>query len=360
MVKPKMIFGLSQEIFFVVITWNPESNCTCGLKNHSLFHRIPWRYQNYQHDVRRYVGEKCWRLLECWWRSVNCQIRGPWTGLTRFTKLSEKPPDSTWCGGRLTRKQTTSRPDKLWPEIWKDMSDASKRKEKRKWAIEKPKLENVRRLRDIFFIDPDDEEFKRLPNQHRETCGNVGQHKTKYACLVEADGSVRIRMEGSQSKNHEDHISGKGVNSMGHYNLVHKFIPMLEALKIPDAKAAVEKEWEICLLHKNVKRSKSGLLRNQSSTMPEDDVVFISLILKTRNSNLLWKTLVESWKFRCQQQSLVKLHCAEVAGKLAAQLENTWQNMLVLLKLTNPWESEWKGLLTDIMKITLHEKVWIH
>ena len=27
-------------------------------------------------------------------------------------------------------KQTTSRPDTLWPEICKDMSDASKRKEK--------------------------------------------------------------------------------------------------------------------------------------------------------------------------------------------------------------------------------------
>ena len=38
MVKPKAIFGLSQEISFTVITWNPESNCTCRLKNHFLFH----------------------------------------------------------------------------------------------------------------------------------------------------------------------------------------------------------------------------------------------------------------------------------------------------------------------------------
>ena len=34
--------------------------------------------------------------------------------------------------GRLTRKQTTSRPDKLWPEMRKHMSDATKRKEKQK------------------------------------------------------------------------------------------------------------------------------------------------------------------------------------------------------------------------------------
>ena len=82
-------------------------------------------------------------------------------------------------------------------------------------------------------------------HQHRETCGTVGQHKTKYArVVVEADGSMRIRVDGSQSKNHEDHIAGKGMNSLSCYNLVHKFIPVPEAMKIPDAKAAVEKEWE--------------------------------------------------------------------------------------------------------------------
>ena len=31
---------------------------------------------------------------------------------------------------------------------------------------------------------------------------------------------------------------------MTHYSLVHKFIPMPQALKIPDAKAAMEKQWE--------------------------------------------------------------------------------------------------------------------
>ena len=47
-------------------------------------------------------------------------------------------------------------------------------------------------------------------------------------------------MEGSPHKNHEDHIPGKGMNPPGHYIMVHKFIPMPQAMKIPDAKAAVE------------------------------------------------------------------------------------------------------------------------
>ena len=70
------------------------------------------------------------------------------------------------------------------------------------------------------------------------------ENKAKYACIVGAYESKRIRVEGSLSKNHEDHISGKCMKSLSHYNLVHRFMPMLEALKIPDAKAAVEKQWE--------------------------------------------------------------------------------------------------------------------
>ena len=48
----------------------------------------------------------------------------------------------------------------------------------------------------------------------------------------------------SLPKYHEDHIAGKGDNSLQHYNLVHKIIPMPQAMKIPAAKAAVDKEWE--------------------------------------------------------------------------------------------------------------------
>ena len=53
-----------------------------------------------------------------------------------------------------------------------------------------------------------------------------------------------MRMGNSEPSNHEDHIAGKGENSLQHHNLVHKFIPMPQAMKIPAAKAAVDKEWE--------------------------------------------------------------------------------------------------------------------
>ena len=76
-----------------------------------------------------------------------------------------------------------------------------------------------------------------------ETHRNIGKRKTKYACVVDSDESTRPRLERAGHKPHQDHITAKGMNSMTHCSLLHKFIPMPQALKNPDAKAAVEKEW---------------------------------------------------------------------------------------------------------------------
>ena len=44
---------------------------------------------------------------------------------------------------------------------WK-MSDAAQNREKQEWKNEKPKLDNVRQMKVIYFIDPDDEEYKEI------------------------------------------------------------------------------------------------------------------------------------------------------------------------------------------------------
>ena len=136
-------------------------------------------------------------------------------------------------------------------------------KEKQKWSNEKLHLENERKLRGIYFIDPEDKEFKETIKNARKKletsvalatpckimkkkCGSFESNKikTKLACILEADESTRLRMGNSLPNHHQDHIAGKGDNSLQHYNLVHKFIPMPQAMKIPAAKAAVDKEWE--------------------------------------------------------------------------------------------------------------------
>ena len=44
---------------------------------------------------------------------------------------------------------------------------------------------------------------------------------------------------------HLGHIAEKGYVGSFHYGLVHKPVSLHEAMKIPEAKAAVDKEWEI-------------------------------------------------------------------------------------------------------------------
>ena len=61
---------------------------------------------------------------------------------------------------------------------------------------------------------------------------------------MEASESTRLRREESLPNYHEDHIAGKRDNSLQHFFVVHKFIPVPQAMKIPAAKAAVDNEWE--------------------------------------------------------------------------------------------------------------------
>ena len=100
-------------------------------------------------------------------------------------------------------------------------------------------------MRGIYFIDPEDKEFKETIKNARkkletsvapampakfENCGNGASNKikTKLACILEADESTRLRMGNSIPHHREDHIAGKGEKSLKHYNLVHKFILCLK------------------------------------------------------------------------------------------------------------------------------------
>ena len=194
------------------------------------------------------------RIDDYWNIDGSRDLSDSWTAFTLFTLLSEKPPEGhMWSGGGLTKGQATSR-----PERWRGMSKNAKLREKHKWAIEKPKLDNARRLRGIYLIDTEDIEFKEIiknargkletpmapampcktckKSKHGETRSKTDDFKSKFACILEASESTRMRMEESLPKNHEDHIAGKGDNSLQHYNLVHKFIPMPPAMKMPAAK----------------------------------------------------------------------------------------------------------------------------
>ena len=86
-------------------------------------------------------------------------------------------------------------------------------------------------------------------SKHGVTCRKTNDFKLKFACILEASESTLLRMEEYLPNCHEDPIAGKGDNSLQHYNLVHKFISMPQAKKIPAAKAAVDKLTCFDLLH---------------------------------------------------------------------------------------------------------------
>ena len=186
------------------------------------------------------------RIDVCWNIDGSRDLSDSWTGFTRFILLEEKPPDGyMWSGERLTRTQLTSRPDHLWQELRTKLGRNAKLKERQKWS------HNARKLRGIYLIDPEDKEFKETIKNVRkklqtpmapsmpckiiknnQNCGSGASNevKSKLACILEASEPTRMRMEESLSTYHEDHIAGRGDNSLQRHNVVHKFIPMPQGM----------------------------------------------------------------------------------------------------------------------------------
>ena len=108
-------------------------------------------------------------------------------------------------------------------------------------------------------------------------------------------------------KDHEDHIDEKGFNSLSHENLVHTFIPMLPAMKIPDAKAAVDREWE------KLEKLPSWQMTNVKSKT--------EVILETRKK-------AKNSPFRCADGHLSSQQCevgAEVSKNTGAAVSKTFR-----------------------------------
>ena len=113
---------------------------------------IPLKYIDVSRTTHTNLDVKQERRIDDYWNIDGARdLPDPWTGFTQFTLLEEKAPDGyMWSGVRLTRKQLTSRPDHLWPELRKSMGKNAKLKEKQKWSDEKLHLENARKLRGFF------------------------------------------------------------------------------------------------------------------------------------------------------------------------------------------------------------------
>ena len=90
---------------------------------------IPLKYIDVTRTTDTTLDVMSEKHIEDYWNvDGDGELSDAWTGFTRFIVLNEKSPVGyAWSGRRLTRKQATSRPEKFWPDIWKHMSDASKK-----------------------------------------------------------------------------------------------------------------------------------------------------------------------------------------------------------------------------------------
>ena len=93
-------------------------------------HHVEPRVQLYvaTHTDLAVAQEK--RIDDCWNVDGGRSLSDSWTGFTRFASLNETPPKGfLWSGGRLTKIQTTSRPDHTWPDAWRRIVKAPQRRE---------------------------------------------------------------------------------------------------------------------------------------------------------------------------------------------------------------------------------------
>ena len=67
---------------------------------------------------------------------------------------------------------------------------------------------------------------------------NPKRSSQNLGVFLEASESPRLRMGESLPHHHEDHIAGKEDNSLQHYNLVHKFIPMPQSYENSSSKGS--------------------------------------------------------------------------------------------------------------------------
>ena len=75
------------------------------------------------------------RIDDYWNIDGSRDLSDSWKGFTQLALLDENPPDGyMWSGGRLRRKQLTSRQDCLRPELWTKLGRNAELKERQKWS----------------------------------------------------------------------------------------------------------------------------------------------------------------------------------------------------------------------------------
>jgi hypothetical protein len=116
---------------------------------------IPVEYLDILRRTQTDLRDKSESQVEDFWydNADKTGLSQPWIGKTVFHLLHPKADKGmVWVDGRQTRKQKTTRPDSIWPEMWPGLSEKQKQIEIEKWKIEGPLREAARKKRCIFEL----------------------------------------------------------------------------------------------------------------------------------------------------------------------------------------------------------------
>ena len=236
MEKQETIFGPFQGTTFTVVTLNRESNCTC---------RETHRSQSRYIDVTRPTSTTMVVMFERhtddhWNIEGDRDLSDLWTGFTIYQigRKTTRWVDMVW--GRSKRH-----PDLInWGQEYREELQKQRNQTKDKNGRSKNQsltivescegftslIQQVWNSRKLFkmrggwefrcqqhcFARPEDESARKLFALLRLARQNT------HASLKPTNIRGRV-WKGFYIKIHEDHTVGKGINSLNHYNFVHKF-----------------------------------------------------------------------------------------------------------------------------------------
>ena len=116
-----------------------------------------WRLQNYSYEFGCQARETHRWIMEYRWVSRLVWSMDRFHLIYSFGRKTSKRTCVVRC--EINEKNSWHPGQNLWPELWEKMGKNAKLKEKQKWSHEKLHLDNARKLRGIYFIDPEDKEF---------------------------------------------------------------------------------------------------------------------------------------------------------------------------------------------------------
>jgi hypothetical protein len=195
-----------------------------------------------------------------------------WTGETRFQKVLLVPEGYDLVEGRLTRRQKTQRPPDVWPEMWSTMSSAARRSAREHWETYAKSIEAAREKRGlqvktdglplpdhmlpaalkhggaggVVLGAPGDRSDETIGPRVAETApaASAGDDTRPSKChVVDHWGHTVPAMPTDPLVAPCAHRDGE-PDTMGLHAMVARSIPIREAMQIPEAKKALDAEWQ--------------------------------------------------------------------------------------------------------------------